>query len=376
MPRLAIVVTHPIQYYVPIFRELAQYDDLEVQVFHTKSFEATRFDHGFGQVVEWDLDLTSGYAHVEMDCSKWIGRVRLLRQLRKFAPKAMLVIGWNPKGHLLAMWFGQFFSRIWFRGDSHFLDPMPQWKTALRTSFLRLIYRPVSHAFYVGDANLEYYRRCGLKESQLTHAPHAIDQAAFLNVLADQSRAELRALFGFEAGQFVVGFAGKLEHKKDPLGLIEAFQMVQLEDAILAIAGSGDLESQVQASAKEDARMRLLGFINQSQMAAFLFSCDVLVLPSTHNETWGLVVNEALAVGTPVIVSSALGCASDVKRRGPDCVDVVPPRNPLELGRALIQAKTRCELHARETIEAWCKEANSYFQITAIASAIHEAMQK
>ncbi|HEV3116334.1 MAG TPA: glycosyltransferase, partial [Gemmataceae bacterium] len=54
------------------------------------------------------------------------------------------------------------------------------------------------------------------------------------------------------------------------------------------------------------------GFMNQTEISRAYVAADCLVLASDHGETWGLVVNEALASGLPCVVSSACGCAEDM----------------------------------------------------------------
>src|SRR4030095_2671554 len=58
----------------------------------------------------------------------------------------------------------------------------------------------------------------------------------------------------------------------------------------------------------------IAGFVNQRALPDWYASADTLVLPSDSRETWGLVVNEAMAAGLPVIVSNAAGCSVDLVR--------------------------------------------------------------
>ena len=79
------------------------------------------------------------------------------------------------------------------------------------------------------------------------------------------------------------------------------------------MAGSGELEAHVEAAAAASGvPLHLLGFRNQTEMPAAYAAADCLVLPSDGRETWGLVANEALACGRPIIVSDACGCAPDL----------------------------------------------------------------
>jgi glycosyltransferase involved in cell wall biosynthesis len=101
---------------------------------------------------------------------------------------------------------------------------------------------------------------------------------------------------------------GKLEPIKWPEGLLAAHRRLE-SDAVLAYVGTGPLQERLQQGATDD--VRLLGFQNQSRMPQFYRLADVLVLPS-HSETWGLVLNEAMACGRAVIASDRVGAAVDL----------------------------------------------------------------
>ena len=175
MKRLAILSTHPIQYNAPLFQMLAQEASIDLKVFYSKKTEQVRFDKDFGQEITWDVPLTDGYVHESFDAKEKSGRNKLIASIESFNPSALLVYGWNFDGHLAAMRHFHGSVPVWFRGDSTLLDPLPLWKRNLRKLSLNWVYRFVDRAFYVGQANKRYFLWCGLKEDQLTYAPHAVD---------------------------------------------------------------------------------------------------------------------------------------------------------------------------------------------------------
>ena len=189
MKRLAILSTHPIQYNAPLFRMLAQEKSIDLKVFYSKKTEQVRFDKDFGQEITWDVPLTDGCLHESFDAKEKTGRTELMAAIESFSPDALLVYGWNFDGHLAAMRHFHGSVPIWFRGDSTLLDPLPLWKRTLRKLTLNRVYRFVDRAFYVGQANRRYFLWCGLREDQLTYAPHAVDNEFFM---ADDESARRR----------------------------------------------------------------------------------------------------------------------------------------------------------------------------------------
>ena len=101
-------------------------------------------------------------------------------------------------------------------------------------------------------------------------------------------------------------FAGKLIEKKYPLNFLEALRRIRQKrtDVWGLIVGDGPLKAAVDDYRRaHDIPCAIAGFQNQRRIASTYAAADALVLPSTWGETWGLVVNEAMACGLPVIVS-------------------------------------------------------------------------
>lgn len=100
-------------------------------------------------------------------------------------------------------------------------------------------------------------------------------------------------------------FCGKLVPWKRPLDLVRAALAIGREDVVAVFVGDGELREAILASGGE--RVRVTGFVNQSEIPLALSLADVLVLPSSF-EPYGMVVAEAQCLGVPAIVSDACGC--------------------------------------------------------------------
>lgn len=324
--RLAIITTHPIQYYAPVFKLLARRCDLKV--FYTWGQESTKpkFDPGFGKTIEWDIPLLDGYDHEFLtNTSKLPGSHHFkgiinpdaFRRIDAFQPDAILVYGWAYHTHtkILRNYKGKF--PVWFRGDSNLMDKGTGWKTLLKCLFLRWIYSHIDKAFYVGIANKAYFKKCGLKENQLVFAPHAIDITRFAEnrlIEALNFRKELN----IQETDILVLFAGKLELKKDPEILLNAFAQLGQKNVHLLFVGNGALEDELKSKSKgikNEERVHFMPFQNQKTMPLVYQSCDLFCLPSP-GETWGLSVNEAMAAGKAVLLSDKVGCAADLVKDG------------------------------------------------------------
>jgi glycosyltransferase involved in cell wall biosynthesis len=83
------------------------------------------------------------------------------------------------------------------------------------------------------------------------------------------------------------------------------------------MVGDGPLRAECERRTREQhLPAAFSGFLNQSRLPDAYAAADVLVLPSDAGETWGLVVNEAMASGRPAVVSRAAGCCEDLVVEG------------------------------------------------------------
>lgn len=325
--QLAIVSTHPIQYYAPLFRALQAGGVVRPHVFYTWSQTESGVvaDAGFGREVRWDLPLRDGYDHEFVpnvarnpgsDRFDGIDNPELVARIEALRPDALLVFGWNLRSHLAAM--RSFHGRVpvFFRGDSTLLDPQPLWRTLARRTLLYWVYRHVDCALAVGSANEDYFAWCGVPRARIERVPHAIDVQRFGDDAAEQRAEALRQQIGLEPGARTLVYAGKFQDKKDPLTLVDAF-LRSGAGCRLLLVGDGPLDGTLRQRARIDRRVQVLPFQNQSEMPAVYRAGDAVILPSRGpGETWGLALNEAMASGRPVIASSRAGGARDLVLEG------------------------------------------------------------
>lgn len=336
MKKLAIVITHPIQYYVPVFRLLAQQCLLKVFYTWGAAGVEAKHDPGFGKTVEWDLPLLEGYDYELLENvakepgshhGKGIVNPTIIAELKEFAPDAILVYGYIYQSHLQVMRHFKGKVPLWFRGDSTLLDEKPGLKALLKQVYLKWVYSYVDKAFYVGTQNKAYFKKYGLKESQLVFAPHAIDNQRFAKDRKAESN-KLREKLGVAENEVLILFAGKLEPKKNPELLLQAFLQLSTEKRItdngqqsnnyhLLFVGNGLLEAKLKQIAKNEIRttknIHFMDFQNQTQMPVVYQACDIFCLPSQGpGETWGLAINEAMAAGKAILASNKVGCAVDL----------------------------------------------------------------
>jgi len=327
--RLAIISSHPIQYNAPMFAMLAKSEIIEIKVFYTWSqSRESLFDKDFGKQIQWDIPLLDGYEYefienVSPDPGphhfKGIDCPKLIDAIMNWQAEALLVYGWNFRAHYNAMRFFKGKIPVHFRGDSTLLDETGGIKQILRRLFLKWIYRRVDYAFYVGENNRQYFLKHGIKNDHLFYAPHAIDNDRFSDSdgIYRTEAKNWRKELGFSNDDILVLFVGKFETKKNPLILINAAKRIKNEKLHFVFVGNGKLEDEMKKESEGMSNIHFLPFQNQSKMPVVYYLSDILALPSQGpGETWGLVVNEAMACERAILVSTKSGCAIDLIENG------------------------------------------------------------
>ena len=177
-----------------------------------------------------------------------------------------------------------------------------------------------------GTASDLYFKKAGLADFQIIRARHAVNNAYFncFSLYEENSLLDLRKRLLIKDDEVIFVFAGKFILKKNPLFLIEVFEAIskELKKIRLVLVGDGDLKNDIlnkinRLDSSISRRINILPFQDQKQMKIIYRLADIFILPSSGpEETWGLSINEALASGIPVLVSSKCGCANDLVIEG------------------------------------------------------------
>jgi len=333
--KLLFISTHPIQYNAPLYAYLSKHSSYSIKVFYTLGANANSIiDNGFGTIENWKIDLLSGYDYefIENISSypsslnyNGIKNPSLIRKIEEYNPDSIVVYGWKHQSHLSVLNYFHGKIPIVFRGDSTTLDDSSGFslRSYFRFIFLQWIYKKVDFVFSPGSASDQYFLKSGLKKNQIIRAEHAVDNDRFRDMtkIEEELLFELSSSLSIKPNEINFLFAGKFIDKKNPLLLIDTFVELkkQKENVRLLLVGNGLLENTIKERINLlplgiASSITLLPFQDQHQIKLLYRVANVFVLPSV-SETWGLSVNEALASGTPVIVSDKCGSSKDLVKK-------------------------------------------------------------
>ena len=261
-----------------------------------------------------------------------------------------------------------------YRGDSNFGSGPGGWRRPLWRAHTRRQLARYRGYLSVGARSREYLLALGAAEPVVFDSPHAVDNTFFAQAAERRTpggRAAARATFGLGASSFVVLFAGKLVAKKRPLDAIRA--ITRIEAGELLVAGSGPLETTCRdESVRLAAPVRFAGFLNQEELLRAYIAADCLIVPSDGRETWGLVVNEALAAGLPVVVSDRVGCQPDLVVEG-ETGAVAPLGDVVGLTAALTRVRGRSGV---TDVASRCQEHVAHYSYEAATRGLVAASSR
>jgi glycosyltransferase involved in cell wall biosynthesis len=203
------------------------------------------------------------------------------------------------------------------RSDSHLHAYRPLARRMAKRPFYSWFVSKLDACLPVGKWSSEYFLHYGAAPERVFIVPHVVDTNYFESEskrLTPQ-RAALRAQWGLDDSTVLFLFAGKFTDKKRPLDFVNAIAEARSRGAEVEglMVGDGPLRKRCEDIARRsNIPITFAGFLNQSQIAQAYVAADSLILPSNGGETWGLVVNEAMACGVPCFVSDQVGCGPDM----------------------------------------------------------------
>lgn len=387
--RLAYVVSHPIQYQAPLLRRIAREPDIDLTVFFGSNLSMSGYkDKGFGVEVSWDVPLIEGYR------SEFLPVVRdtraitpvspinrgILRRLRRAdgspAFDAVWLHGYASVNGLHTLLAANALGiPVLLRAESWLADrERTPWRLAAKGLFFEGLRHAVSAVLPIGTHNAAYWRHYFGDSVPQFLMPYAVDNAFFARraAAAVPGRKELRAELHLDGERPVILFASKLQKRKHADHLVLAFRDLLAQYGreqklgvapYLVIVGDGEERASLETMVREatiEEHVRFAGFRNQSDLPRFFDLASVFVLPSRH-EPWGLIVNEAMAAGCAVVVSSDVGSAVDLVTNGREGF-VYPVGDVAALARCLESVFAAPETaqvmgeNARQRMDSWSFE--------------------
>ncbi len=325
--KLAILISHPIQYQTPLYKLLAEQSEINLTVLFCSEWGLQSYkDKGFGNEVKWDIPLLEGYKYKflrntspQPDVSTFFGLINpdIINELKDSKYDALWVHGWNSFTNWAAMLAAfKLNIPVLLRCETNLLTEISPLKSKIKHLILDSLFKQVSAFLAIGKYNFDFYQSFGVPKSKIFSVPYAVNNDFFISRATEliPKKQELRKKYNVSEKSPVILFSGKLINKKRPFDLLKAFEAVSKDiDSSLVFLGDGVLRSNLETYVENNhiKNVFFMGFRNQTELSDFYAMSDIFVLPSGI-EPWGLVVNEAMCFGLPIIVSNKVGSSADL----------------------------------------------------------------
>jgi glycosyltransferase involved in cell wall biosynthesis len=252
---------------------------------------------------------------------------RVIGAIRRSRPDLVVVSGYSSLTNQIAMRWLRWKRMPWiFWGEIPGIRKLSRWAQRLRTFSQAPALRWADAIAAIGSQAVDEYRRRARQGCEVVNLPYYTDLRPFFDVPRAASNESVEILY-----------CGQLIERKGLRTLIDAFVNVadQFPQSKLLLVGEGPLRQSLieRVPSRFRARVLFAGFQPIDRLPQFFSTADIFVLPSLH-DGWGVVVNQALGAGLPIVCSSAVGAAADLVSPGWNGF-VVPPADVSALAGAI-----------------------------------------
>jgi glycosyltransferase involved in cell wall biosynthesis len=365
IPKLVIVTEIIAPYRIPVFNALAERKEIDLRVIFLSENDATlRQWRVYKDEIKFQFDVLPSWRQRFGRHNILINR-GVFSALNKITPDAVLSGGYN----YLASWESAGWARVhgvpfllW--SESTALDRRRGHRVV---EFMKRRFLGLCRAFVVpGRSSSQYLRDLGIQDERIFTAPNAVDIRLFATLAEETRRVDLQARSRLSLPQRYFLYVGRLVRAKGVFDLLEAYAKLDGEmraSVGLVFVGDGADRPELmeRASRITLGTVQFPGFVQREGLPEFYALADALIFP-THSDTWGLVVNEAMSCGLPVITTGIAGCVADLLQDGWNGF-VVAPRDPSHLAAAMARLagdsalRTEMGSRGRERIKAYSPAA-------------------
>lgn len=335
--KIAIISPVPFYYHIPFYKELSCNPQIDLEVIYCsketiKGEDVKKMYKSSGHIIDKNK-LTEGYKSkflknysLNPSFMNWpFGLVNfgIWREIFSKKYDAVVLQSWTN-----FTWWLAFLACIFSGTPVMFMTDSNISAEGSKSAFLKFFRKVVLKGFLFkfasgfltsGTANEEFYRYYGVPDKKMVRSSFSWGYEELFSKGEEilNNREKLRKFYKISDNEFVILYVGRLSPEKDLGTLLEAYSKVKNENKKMFFVGNGPMLNMIKKKIKElDVKnVELVGFQNRDSILNYYAISDLLVLPSI-SETWGMVVNEAMCFGLPVISSDKVGAAVDLIKNG------------------------------------------------------------
>jgi glycosyltransferase involved in cell wall biosynthesis len=320
--KIAIVVSHPIQHFCPMYASWAKNPNIRLKVFFASNLGATSYiDKDFGREIKWGNLYLDQFDHCFLNGNKTLGidskldAPNIEEYLNNFAPQLLIHYGYiYPFTKRLRNWALKNKVKIGYISDSENRHKKHILKSIAKKIVLPNYFKKIDIFLSVGDANEAYYHSYGVPKSKILRMNFSIDINLYEHSYKTKLdlRLEFRKLLGIKEEDIVISVVGKLVEWKNQIDLVKLISLMEAQSYYpkfhLLLAGSGPTEEKIKlfSTKLKNNQVHFLGFVDPKELPKVYAASDLYIHPATY-EPHSLAVSEAIYMGLPIIVTDTSG---------------------------------------------------------------------
>ena len=314
--RVALLTEIISPYRIPVFNHLAKHPDIQLKVF----FSAETEEHRSWRVLKDEIDfeyevlpslIVRRTEHLSLFFSPYV-----VTALIKGKFDTIICGGYHQPTHWVALVYGKITrKRVLLWNESNRRDARAH--NLFKDIYKKVLIQGFDGYLVPGSAQGEYLQDFGISTSRMWKAPNAVDVKFFRDTSELYRSKKEQIKHRLDVSGPVVLYVGRLIDAKGVNDLLLAFERIRCQrDVVLILAGDGPDREKFQSIARtRGIPVKFIGFQQRDDLPMYYAIADVFVFP-THTDPWGLVLNEAMSCGLPVVVSSAAGAVDDLVEHG------------------------------------------------------------
>lgn len=333
MVSLVFVTNVPAVYKTSRMRALARMDGVDLRVVYANS-QTHRHEYDSEDATEYEVERRSSH-RIPLGGGEFMFEMWSLRHFLGVDADVFVVGGWNYTAALAALIAG-----IVRDIPVAVISANLNQRSTLSATVVPPLLRRFDAYFALSSGARDHLVELGAQREDVTVLPNSTDVAAFRDAIDESAQTTLRQRHDVDDHEFVVLYVGLLTEAKGAGDLVAAVADIEDPTPHLLVVGDGPDRDPIQERAERmlGDSVTFTGKLPNDSLPNYYALADAFVLP-THRDTWGLVLNEAMACGTPVVTTTAAGAVGDLVVDGETGL-VVPPEDPTALGAAIERLAT------------------------------------
>jgi len=363
--KLAIVTNIIAPYKVPFFSRLSKFPGIELTVYSgAKTHKHRRWvikdEYDFKHKILKGIVVNLANKHNDPICLHI--QPSVFYELYKDKTDIVICVGYVPLTPIISFLFCKIFKKPFIMWSGTIIKSEQSKKNIFKRFAKKIIIKKSNAYLAYGSYAKDFLIKYGAKDKNIFICSNAVDNEYFSQGCKRHGREieKIKEQLGVRDNKIIL-YVGQLIKRKGVFDLLKAFKLIkkEVQNVSLLIIGNGPIEIKLKQYCRENDLVDVIfvGFRQKDELIKYYAIADIFVLPSS-NEVWGLVINEAMACGLPIITTNKVGASGDIVKNGINGY-IIEPKNLEMLSEKILKILKNDNIRkqfgqkSKEIIKGW-----------------------